>query len=60
MEIRITDMSITDAARILEQLAAIGQDSMSHGDLPHDLYAGLFETMGGIATAIRQEAGCAA
>lgn len=60
MEIRITDMSITDAARILEQLAAIGQDSMSHGDLPNDLYAGLFETMGNIATAIRQEAGCVA
>ena len=60
MEIRITDMSITDAARILEQLAAIGQDSMSRGALPNDHYAGLFETMGGIATAIRQEARCAA
>lgn len=58
MEIRITDMSITDAVRILEQLAAIGQDSMIHGDLPSDLYAGLFETMGDIATAIRLESGC--
>lgn len=60
MEIRITDMSIKDAARILEQLAAIGQNSMDHGDLPSDYYASLFETMGGIATAIRQEAGCVA
>lgn len=60
MEIRFTDIGVEDAALIVEQLAVIGLTSASRGDLPSDLYAGLFETMGCIASAIRQETGCAA
>lgn len=60
MEIRITDMSVQDAAGVLSALASLMQNSAAHGDMPTEYYANVFELMGSIADAIRQEAGCAA
>ena len=60
MEIRITDMSIKDAAHVLENLSLIMQNSLSHGDLPSEVYADMMEVMGGIATAIKADRRCAA
>ena len=60
MEICITDIGVEDAARILESMALILQNSAEHGDLPSEVYADAFELMGCLAAAIKGEAGCAA
>lgn len=56
MEIRIASMSVEDAAKVLEDLSLIMQDSIEHGELPSDLYAGAFEVIGALAAAIKEEA----
>lgn len=56
MEIRITDMSIKDAANILTDLASIMECSAERGDVPAEMYASAFEVMGALASAIKQQA----
>lgn len=60
MDIRLDTIGVIDAAHILESLSTIMQDSLSHGDLPTDVYADMMEVMGDLATAIKREVGCAA
>jgi len=60
MEIKLNTVCIEDAARMLENLAAIMQESAERGNLAPEQYASAFELIGGVATALRQEAGCAA
>lgn len=57
MEINIKDIGIKDAAEMLENLALIGQ---SIKDLDNSILESLFEVMGSLATAIRQEMEAAA
>lgn len=57
MEINIKDIGIKDAAEMLENLALIGQNSE---DLDASILESLFEVMGSLATAIRQEMEAAA
>lgn len=51
---------IEDAARILENLSLIMQESTERGNLDPELYANVFELMHAMAAAIREKAGCAA
>lgn len=60
MEIKLNTVCVEDAARMLENLAAIMQDSVERGNVAPELYASAFELIGGVAAAIRQEVGCAA
>ena len=57
MEINIKDIGVQDAAAILENLALIGQNSE---DLDTSILESLFEVIGSLATAIRQEMEAAA
>jgi len=57
MEINIKDIGIKDAAEMLENLALIGQNIE---DLDASILESLFEVMGSLATAIRQEMEAAA
>ena len=57
MEINIKDVGIKDAAEMLENLALIGQNSE---DLDTSILESLFEVIGSLATAIRQEMEAAA
>ncbi len=56
MEVCIKDMSIKDAARVLQDLAAIMVCSAEHDDIPAEMHASAFEVMGAIAGAIREVA----
>ena len=60
MDIRLDTIGVIDAAHILESLSTIMQDSLSHGNLPTDVYADMMEVMGGIVTAIKASGRCAA
>lgn len=60
MNFSLDTIDITDAARMLEDLAVIMQESAARGEVAPELYASAFELLGGVATAIREKAGCAA
>lgn len=60
MEIRLSSIGVQDAAGILTDLAAVMACSAARGDIAPENYAGVFEVIGAIAGAIKQEAGGAA
>lgn len=54
------NFDIEDAARFVENLSLVMQESAERGNLAPGIYADAFELIGCLAASIRQKAGCEA
>lgn len=60
MNFSLDIIDVEDAARMLENVAVIMQESAARGNLAPELYASAFELLGSVAAAIREKTGCVA